>query len=211
MPFIQLTQLPSKKSFLLWELKETESELLQLFQPNHLDEQSLLDITNKKKRLEFLGGRITIKTLALKLGIPFHGLSNDQYGKPHLLDSSFQVSVSHCFPFAAGILSQDVPVGIDIQILDPKLLVLAPKFLNSNELAFSESNLTMIGVLWAAKETLYKVYGRKRLIFRENLEVSKFNLDNSGEISGKIKIGDQTLIHSLSYAITDHFVLCYTH
>ena len=211
MPFIQLTDLPSKKSFLVWELKETESELIQLFQPDHLDKQSLLDITNRKKRLEFLGGRISIKTLALKMGIPFYGLSNDQYGKPHLIDSSCQVSVSHCFPFAAGILSQDVTVGIDIQILDPKLLTLAPKFLNSNELAFSESNLAMIGVLWADKESLYKVYGRKRLIFRENLEVSKFNLDNYGKLSGKIKFDGQILIHPLSYAITDRFVLCYTH
>ena len=154
--------------------------------------------------------RAGARCLALKMGIPFRGLSNDQYGKPHLLDSSFQVSVSHCFPFAAGILSQDVPVGIDIQILDPKLLVLAPKFLNSYELAFSKSNLTMIGVLWAAKETLYKVYGRKRLIFRQNLEVSKFNLDNHGKLSGRIKIDGQIIIHPLSYAITDRFVLCYT-
>ena len=75
-------------------------------------------------------------------------------------------------------------VGIDIQVITPKLEGVARRVLNEDKFKYIEEpyRLEHLHVYWCAKEALYKAYGQKGLNFKENIRVLPFNF---GEISEK--------------------------
>jgi phosphopantetheinyl transferase len=110
-----------------------------------------------------------------------------------------------------AIINTKVPCGIDIEQIRSKLKPLAPKFLNEAELAIGADDLTNLAVLWGAKEALYKLHGRKSLIFKENLAIEDFKFsENSGTFTGLLNIDDEHEKYSMKAGKFDDYVLVYT-
>jgi phosphopantetheine--protein transferase-like protein len=83
-------------------------------------------------------------------------------GKPYLLGLPFHFSFSHCKGYAACAVD-DQPVGIDIEMIHPRISKVAHKFLNDSEKAMiagldENDQLNQLAFLWAAKEAMYKMY-----------------------------------------------------
>ncbi|HET9487057.1 MAG TPA: hypothetical protein VFO54_06470, partial [Chryseosolibacter sp.] len=72
-------------------------------------------LTNPLKRLEFIAGRVLIKTLLDTWETPFDGLTKDEFGKPFLAGSHMKISLSHSYPYVAAILHRHKNVGIDLE------------------------------------------------------------------------------------------------
>ncbi len=174
-----LYQVNERCSWALWHITEEEANLREILPISTVDEAYLHKISHPDKRKEFLAARICIKALLEKEGLTYQGLPKDKFDKPFLKHSAAHVSISHTLQVAVAILHKSA-VGIDIEPIRPKLWRIAHKFLNPSEQVFVGKSLDKLTLIWAAKEALYKLYGKKKLSFKENMSVQTFQPEASG-------------------------------
>jgi phosphopantetheinyl transferase len=190
----------------LWKITETEETLLDLVQ----EHEAIPDqITHPQKRLEFVTGRVLAKLVLEKLGKTFLGVTKDEFGKPFYNSNKVHLSLSHSYPFVAALANTTKSVGIDVEQIKPKLLRIAPRILHSTELGNAGADETKLCIYWCAKETLIKVYGKKDLIFSDQLIISPFQLEKQGFITGKIIANNIETSIPLYYQVFDGFVLVF--
>ena len=195
----------------VWHLVEAET----YFTPNVnkivSEIKNLNSITHAKRRTEWLAGRWLVWQLAERINLPFSGIWTDEFNKPHLVADNATISLSHAAPYVVAILNTKALCGIDIEQVRSKLKPLAPKFLNEEELTLAGNDLTKLAILWGAKEALYKLHGRKSLIFKENLAIKEFNdADDKVEFTGLLNIGDEHEVYKMKAGKFDDYVLVYT-
>src|SRR5687767_7592174 len=89
----------STRAWALWKIDESEEILAA--QIAHV-ETIPASITNPNKRLEFLAARVLLKELLASLELKFSGMMKDEFGKPFLKSSQFQISLSHSYPYVAA-------------------------------------------------------------------------------------------------------------
>jgi len=115
-------------------------------------------------------------------------------GKPYLKGVPFHFSFSHCKGYAACAVSDHYPVGIDIEIIHPRIAKVAHKFLNDAEKAMlvnlnEEDALKQLAFFWASKEAMYKKHEQLGIDFARDFNILFLtNLDRgvvSAEISHK--------------------------
>lgn len=192
----------------LWNIEEEEEWFLHklLLSPMELRQLSRM---KGRRRLEWLAVRQLVHTMS---GRQKRGaFIKDEFGKPHLEKSSYQISISHSETLAAAIAGP-VPVGIDIQKIVPKITRIAHKFLRDEEREIiAEHNLIEhMHFYWGAKEALYKAYGRRELDFREHIFIEPFLLDGpSGVMTGSVVKGDFSAKYQLFFRTIQDFVLVY--
>ena len=211
MPLIRLQKVNEHSWLGMWEVKE---EVGWFF--SHVDlaleEPDILNtISNHYKKLEWLATRMVLQAICKKIGILYPGIIKDDHGKPFLKDHSHPISVTHSYPYIAAMIHVDKEVGIDLEKLKTdKILRIAPKFMNSAEYAFAKQDPTISTLIWCAKESLYKLHGRKFVVFKEDLEIEPFKLSENGHLIGKIKLPDLDAQFKLEYEKTEHFFITYT-
>jgi phosphopantetheinyl transferase len=188
----------------LWKVEEDESVLAQSLDPY---ESVPADITNSQKRLEWLTARVLVKAIMARAGLSYHGIVKDEFGKPFPRDSDYQLSLSHSYPYVAAVLDANTAVGIDLEQPKTKLLRIAPRVLHPDELEDAGENLIKHCVYWCAKESLVKVYGKRNLVFAENLRIEPFLLGESGDIVGRIIVDETERMVPLYYRVFPNFVL----
>src|SRR5690606_17907428 len=96
------------------------------------------------------------------------------------------ISLSHSYPYVTVIIDTEKSVGIDLEHFKSKLLRIAPRMFSPLELKDAGNSVEKNCVYWSAKEALMKVYGKKDLVFSENLLVESFKLESTGVLTGHI-------------------------
>lgn len=195
----------------VWHLTEEEAFFTRSLKNLVSDTKPLDSISHTKRRTEWLAGRRLVMELAERMYLPFNGIWTDEHNKPHLVTDVATISLSHATPYVVAILNTKSFCGIDVEKIRQKLRPLAPKFLNNNELLMAEDDLTKLAILWGAKEALYKLHGRKSLIFKENLAIEDFSFNNNtGQCNGSINIDNEHEKYSIKAGQFDNYVLVYT-
>ncbi len=133
----------------------------------------------------------------------------DDKGKPHLENDSRHISISHSHDKLAIIVNDTEATGIDIELIRDKVLKIKHKFLSATELEETGNDVEKLLVYWAAKETLYKIYGLKEVDFISNLFVKPFNKHNLGTIIGEINLPNLNKTFELNYQSIDDYILVY--
>lgn len=112
-------------------------------------------------------------------------------GQPQLTDGS-RISISHSGDYVTLCWSPDHRLGCDLESIRPQIQRLAGKFVGPREQTFlgEGPSLEALHLLWGAKESLFKLYGKGGVDFRKDLEVAPFALSSSGEINGWIRKPD---------------------
>lgn len=136
-------------------------------------------------------------------------IAYDDKGKPYLSEDSRHISISHSHDKLAIIVNEHESTGIDIELIRDKVLKIKHKFLSQNELAEANDDVKKLLIYWAAKETLYKIYGLKEVDFIEHLFVKPFTKHNLGTIIGEIRLPNFTESYHLNYQILENYVLVY--
>lgn len=190
----------------LWRITENEKELASMAGPVVCPEE----VVHTLKRLEWLAGRATIKQLTEKMGQPYNGLEKDEFGKPFLIGLSHPISLSHSYPYVAAQIHVSIPVGIDVEQPQQKLLKIAHRVLNAEEFHDAGNDPVKHCIYWCAKEALYKIYGKRSLIFAHHLEVAPFSLCAEGDLTGYIRIDGKNQKIGLHYVVQNNFVLVYS-
>ena len=195
----------------VWHLVEPESYFIRNQKKLVTNLKNLQSITHANRRIEWLAGRWLVLQLVEIMNLSFSGIWTDEHNKPHLTRDNASISISHASPYVVAILNTKKLCGIDVEKLRDKLIPLAPKFLNDSELTIANNNLTNLAVLWGAKEALYKLHGRKSLIFKDNLEIENFSFNKGlGSFKGVIKLDNENERYAMKAAQFDDFVLVFS-
>ena len=189
MPIIIEKQYSNDSYVGVWHITESHDELQAMLPSEILTDAELASIHHPQKQIEFFCSRLTIKYLADQIGIRYSGIKKDEYGKPYLVGSTWQFSLTHTAEYIAVAMHQTQSLGIDMEQPSEKLLRIAHKFLSETERNDAGNDLDKLCIYWSAKEALYKLYGKRKVIFIDNLLVSPFRKDQQ-VIEGRLKIND---------------------
>lgn len=186
MPLIYINHQNDTFRYGIWQNTETDDFFLKKLKLAEAETNELSSLKARKKS-EWLCSRYLLMQVA------DHDIRGaclkDQYGKPYIEGSKDKISISHTFDYTGAIIGQR-NCGIDIQVIVPKIIAIAPRFINEKEQNFiSENNkLHYFHVIWGAKEAMYKCHGKKELDFRKHIQVNEFEFCSSGmEFFGEIR------------------------
>lgn len=166
---------------------------------------STVNQLNSKRNIEKKGSAFLIEKIMAKSV----ELSYTAEGSPYVKNESFFLSISHSHERLAVIINLKEKTGIDVELIRDKILGIQSKFLNENELACANNAVDKLIVYWAAKETLYKIYGLRKVDFIVNLFVEDFDLALEGEITGRIQLENFNKKYLLHYEKMQDYVLVY--
>lgn len=134
-------------------------------------------VSHPYKRLQHLAGRFLLPTLYADF--PLEEILVADTRKPYLENEQYHFSISHGGNFAAAIVSSHSRVGVDIELVSPRIIAISHKFLHYNEKVFlndwvhlTKMHLELTTVLWSAKEAIYKWYGHGELDFRQHMQLA---------------------------------------
>jgi phosphopantetheinyl transferase len=192
-------------AILIWEVTETESELIALLSNFDTYKSEYEQLKTEKRKLEFLVARVALNVLAATE-------INIQYtpeGKPFCASAKLQISISHSGRWIAVMTHPSKVVGIDIELPTDKFRKLYQRFLNKNEqdTLYDANDLRKVQLAWSAKEALYKIIGIQAVNFDKQLEVLDFEINNSGNFIGIHTVSNKK--YTLHYAINDSFNLVF--
>lgn len=133
------------------KLSETERSRLHTF-------------THINRRREYMCTRILKRELFGEKKIDY-----DNNGAPSIKEEGF-ISISHSANYCAIAICHDFKIGLDLEERSPKAARLNSKFINDHEHTFLDSaNELEMTSAWSCKETLYKLSGRKKILFKKHL------------------------------------------
>ncbi|WP_245896321.1 4'-phosphopantetheinyl transferase family protein [Flavobacterium sediminis] len=115
-----------------WEITE---DFNVLFRQVTLKDISLARL-EKMKSESHQKGFLAVRMLLQHIGYSDFDLYYDEFGKPHLKNTKeeLHISISHSFDFSSICISKSKPIGIDIEIVKPKILKIAPRFMDISHL-----------------------------------------------------------------------------
>ena len=123
--------------------------------------------THQKRKDEFLTTR-AIRTLRFDL----NEIAYSANGAPYLEEGPY-ISISHATGLVGLAENGTHSIGLDLEIKANKAIRLHSKFLSENEQVLFDCNSeTEMTACWSAKETLYKLAGRKKIDFKKELLLS---------------------------------------
>ena len=171
----------------------------------HLPDYSTFTGVTGKRELEknatvFLLEKLFSKTV---------NLSYNAEGKPELKEEGCHISISHSHDKLVIICNTKCDTGIDVELIRDKVLKIKDKFLSPIELDEAKDNVEKLIIYWAAKETLYKVYGLKEVEFAKHLLVHPFELNAQGTLTGEINLESFRKKFNLHYEKLEDYILVY--
>jgi len=172
MPLYKTITVNKSTKVLIWKIEESFEALAEGID---LTESNQNRIDGMKSELH-QRGFMSVRHLLKEAGLVDADLSYDEFGKPHLKNGK-HISITHSFTFSGVIISDEVPVGMDIEMQRDKILKIAHKFTPFQEyktIANHAALISKLTIVWGAKESLYKIYGKKKLRFLENIYIEDF-------------------------------------
>ena len=181
---------------LIWKIEESISKLQEgIF----LSENSTTRLNSMKSQLH-QRGFLSIRHLLKEVGYTDTDLIYDEFGKPHLKNGKF-ISITHSFTFTAIIVSDKFHVGIDIEKQREKILKIAHKFTPFEEyktIANVDALISKLTIVWGAKESLYKIYGKKKLLFLHHIYIEDFRFADE-KTTGEIRYNGENSAYNISF------------
>ena len=202
MPIYQSNNVSKTSKVAVWKITETEGELLKHLILLGYDEKLISQTKNKQRLKQWIATRLLLNEFFEGVKITY-----DDLGKP-FLDNNWHISISHSNEFVALNLNKNNPCGIDIEKITPKIERIKHKFLNPVDLK-NVVSLEHLILYWGAKEALYKYYGKKEVLFIENLFIKKFD-ENKNNFIGEIRMSDFQKKLPLTWEKLEDFIMVYT-
>ncbi len=159
---------------------------------------------NVKREIEKAGTQLLLSRL---LNNAYYDLCYTEHKKPFLRNRTEKISISHSHDILAVLISQKEETGVDVELLRDKVLRVRHKFLNHDEQRFANADITKLIILWAAKEAMYKVYGRRQLDFKNHMSVAPFTDDL---LEGTLIAEGRNRKFSLKWEKLGNYILVYT-
>ncbi len=202
-------RLDDNVEILIWRTDESIDETLLFFAPGVQDvhRERLESIKYEKRQKEYLCARLLIDIIAGE-GQRVEYLES---GRPYLLDSNKEISISHTKNYVAVIADNDNRVAIDIEVFGKTVERVKHKYCTPSELEYLSDDVDIRSVqlhlLWSAKETVYKLLDEKGVYFDEHINVLPFELDKEGTMLCEVTKKNEVHEIELKYKVFDDFVM----
>ena len=197
--FYEITHLPLIKAA-VWHITETVEELLTFVQPDKDDMLVCQSYKNLQRKKQWLAYRALLMEILAPCKVK---LFYDENGKPMLASGTHHISVSHAGDYAAAVVCMHVKVGIDIELIRPRIERVKGRFLSNAELlAISPTpSLEILYHYWCSKEALYKLHGSPGVDFINDIRVHPINYLCTPKGTGKATLvyGTKHEEHSVYY------------
>ena len=207
MPLKLIKQINNQSHWGIWKIEEDIEELIALAENENLKiEEELKSIKQTKSKQERVASRLIIKALLDHIEEPYQGIYKDQAGKPHLIDGNVKISITHSYPFAAGMVHKEMECGIDIEFPHPQVLRIKNKFLNEIEKRKMGDDISKLCLTWCAKEVVYKIQGRKNVSFKKDMIIS---ILKDGEVLATLHTDEFPTYYLLRLEEHEDLFVCY--
>ncbi|MDY0780828.1 4'-phosphopantetheinyl transferase family protein [Tenacibaculum sp. IB213877] len=206
MPLYKTLTVNDNTKALIWKIEESFDEL----SDGILLTQNSTDRVNSMKSEIHRRGFLSVRHLLKEVGYSDDDLWYDEYGKPHLKNGKY-ISITHSFIFSALIVSDEKPVGIDIEKQRDKIVKIAHKFTPIEEyksIANHDALVSKLTIVWGAKESLYKIYGKKKLLFLHDIYIEDFSFEDE-KTTGEIRYAGETSAYNVHFLEMDGFTCVY--
>ena len=203
MPFLKEFIINDKTKIKLWKVMMGELNTKEL----NSDEKNLLKLKKSNiLREQFLAIR---KLLALENSD--YKITYDINGKP-LLNSIYNISISHSHEIAAVAISDNSKIGLDVQLKESKIFNIQNKFLNKSEKSNigDDPTVDILTMVWTSKESIYKAIGLKGISFSENIKIDKVIEKDKIGIGYYIN-GIEKVKFDLKFFYVDEYTICYAY
>ncbi|HET8837609.1 MAG TPA: 4'-phosphopantetheinyl transferase superfamily protein [Flavobacteriaceae bacterium] len=205
MPLYKTITIDEETKVLIWKIEESLPELSKEI---CLSEHCQARIGRMKSEIH-RKGFMSIRHLLAEVGYVDKDLYYDDFGKPHLHDGKF-ISITHSNEFT-GIIVSSREVGIDIEKRRDKILRIAHKFTPLEEyhtLANEDALVRKLTIVWCAKESLYKLYGKKGLLFLHHIYVADFDFDE-GKTTARITFDGKSSQYEVHFLEFEEFTAAF--
>jgi len=205
MPLYKTITVSSSTKVLIWKIEESFEQLME---GTKLTQNSQERVDKMKSDIHKRGYLSIRKLLALE-GYTDFDLIYSEAGKPTLKDGKF-ISITHSFQFTSIIVST-IKVGVDIEKQRQKIHRIAHKFTPIQEyrmFANADALMRKLTIVWGAKESVYKSFGKTGVSFLKDIYVHQFSLEDKitkAEVSYKGK----SETYSISYLEFEGFTCVY--
>jgi phosphopantetheine--protein transferase-like protein len=181
MPFFYQQNINETAHLAIWSIQEPAAFF-------ETDVQLAVPIANEERRTQHLAVRLLFKLMMPEADLSQLVMADN--GKPYLIGLPFHFSFSHCKGYAACAVD-DQPIGIDIEIIHPRIAKVAHKFLIDQEKAMIASldekdQLNQLAFLWAAKEAMYKKYEQLGIDFAKDFNIIELTKGDRGKVPAEI-------------------------
>lgn len=138
---------------------------------------------NPGMHLQQMASRMLLNSLSP--GFSFDSVVFNDSGKPLLPEQDKHFSLSHTKGYAAAIVSEKAPVGIDLEIISDRVLKVEHKFLNEQERSLlsrfdPKEHVKYATLCWSIKESVYKCWGKGGVDFAEHINIINLPDTDSG-------------------------------
>ncbi len=182
--------LDNKAELSVWQITETEEELMALCSvpKDEMEEISLIRSEAQRKQ------KLAVRALLNVLFEEKVYLNHHDNGKPYLENCITNISITHTDRYVAVITHDEDDLGIDIESLDRDFSVVEKKALSEEEIEDLDEDKKneQLAIYWCAKEAIFKRMSQNKVDFSEQIEVEKFNPKGEGEL-------EATFIHKDGY------------
>ncbi len=202
-------KLENKAEIAVWQVTETEEELMNLVSIPTDELEDILLYRSESQRRQ----KLAVRALLNEVFEEKMYLNHHDNGQPYLENCVTNISITHTEKYVAIIIHDEDDLGIDIESLDRDFSAVEQKVLSEDEIddiddLEKEKRNEQLAIYWCAKEAIFKRMSQNRVKFDEQIEVEKFNLKKEGEL-------EATFIHKdeheeefeLEYMIFDRHVL----
>lgn len=172
-------------SIVVWKSVEPMNDLLRNASLNHVEFAEWNSFKSETRKREWLTVRNALQILVP--GANGSSIYYDSNGKPQLFEEGF-ISISHSHEYIALMKSSKSEIGVDIEIINERIVKLSRKFLNDEEKldVTTENQLEKLHAMWGAKEVLYKIHSIGDIDFKKDFFVHPFEYKSPGELSASI-------------------------
>lgn len=206
MPFFYQQNINETAHLAIWSIQEPASFF-------ETDVQLAVPIANEERRTQHLAVRLLFKLMMPEADLSKLVMADN--GKPYLMGLPFHFSFSHCKGYAACAVD-DKAVGIDIEIIHPRIAKVAHKFLNEQEKAMiagleENDQLNQLAFLWAAKEAMYKKHEQLGIDFAKDFNILELTKGDRGVVPAEILHKENKINVRLDYHFGKDYVCvtCY--
>ena len=200
-------RLDAKTSFAIWRIEESAEDLYNQLQLKEHETDFLSTLNNGKRNLHWLSTRALLRSM-LNTDRYIDCLV-DEHGKPYLANFPHHISLSHSYDYAAVMISEDKPVGIDIELIKGKIERVAKKFMSSAELGFIDpsNRIEHLYICWCAKEAIYKLQGKRNVSFIDNIELKPFGFSDNGRFEAALNLEGQTQTFQVDFEKFQNYMI----
>jgi 4'-phosphopantetheinyl transferase len=206
MPLALYRNINERSAFAIWYIVEDSADLLQDLPESDRDSGPA---KLPRRQAEYAASRLLTQILCQNNKLSYTGINKDAYDKPHLISEEAHISISHSYPFAAAMIHLGEPCGIDIERAQEKIRRISHKFMHNEEEKWVGDSVEGLTVVWSAKETLYKIHGRKKLAFKEDMMVLPRETKDNKSLIGVISSENSEKKYNLGIERIEDFIITF--